>query len=79
VEKENEKRYNSMRSSDMAVQYVIDETGKKTGVVLSIEEYEEILERLEDTEALEMLHKLEDTPRDTRNFEDYVSERSLDV
>lgn len=33
-------------------QFITDEKGERTGVVLPIEEYEELLERLEDAEAL---------------------------
>ncbi len=33
-------------------QFLINERGERTAVVLPIEEYEELLERLEDTEAL---------------------------
>lgn len=33
-------------------QFITDEKGERTAVVLPIEEYEELLERLEDAEAL---------------------------
>ena len=33
-------------------QFITDEEGERTAVVLPIEEYEELLERLEDAEAL---------------------------
>jgi hypothetical protein len=57
----------------MAVQYMVDETGKKTGVLLSIEEYEELLEKIEDTEAIKMLRKMKKTPAKTRSFDDFVN------
>ncbi len=33
-------------------QFIINEAGERTAVVLPIEEYEELLERLQDAEAL---------------------------
>jgi hypothetical protein len=38
--------------------FLVDEKGNKTGVVLDIKEYEELLDRAEDTEALRMLQKM---------------------
>ena len=36
----------------MSTQYVTDDTGKKTAVVLPIEQYEKLLEDLEDLAAI---------------------------
>jgi hypothetical protein len=60
----------------MSVQYVVDDTGKKTGVVLPLDEYEELLERAEDTEALVMLKTMRERPLDLRSFDDFLSEQS---
>jgi hypothetical protein len=60
----------------MSVQYIVDKAGKKTGVFLSIEEYEELLERAEDTEALEMLRNMKEKPISVRPFDDFLSEYS---
>ena len=63
----------------MSVQYVINDTGKKTGVFLSMDEYEELLERAEDTEALVMLKRMREEPSETRSFDDFLDEYSHHV
>lgn len=60
----------------MSVQYIVDKAGKKTGVFLSIEEYEELLERAEDTEALEMLRNMKEKSISVRPFDDFLNEHS---
>jgi hypothetical protein len=60
----------------MSVQYIVDEAGKKTGVFLSLDEYEELLERAEDAEALEMLQKMRKNPIETRSFSDFLEQYS---
>jgi len=50
-------------------QFVIDEKGKKTGVILSIEEYEELLEDLHDLAVI-----AERRGEQTMNFEE-IKER----
>ena len=37
---------------DLQAQYITDETGKKTAVILPIEEFEELLEDIEDIAVL---------------------------
>ncbi len=41
-----------MEIRDLQAQYVTDENGKKTAVILPIEEFEELLEDLEDLAVL---------------------------
>jgi hypothetical protein len=60
----------------MSVQYVVDKAGRKTGVFLSIEEYEELLERAEDSEALEMLRDMKEKPISVRPFDEFLNEYS---
>lgn len=48
---------------------------KPTGVVLDINKYREMLERLEDTEDLALLKKLRSKPRTFRRLEDVLAER----
>lgn len=38
----------------MSIQYVIDENGKRVGVVLPVEEYERMLEELEELEDMRL-------------------------
>ncbi len=63
----------------MSVQYVINDAGKKTGVFLSLNEYEELLERAEDTEALILLKRMREEPLETRSFNDFLGEFSQNV
>ena len=63
----------------MSVQYVINDTGKKTGVFLSLNEYEELLERAEDTEALAMLKRMREEPLETRSFDNFLDDYSPHV
>ena len=60
----------------MSVQFVVDKAGKKTGVFLPIEEYEELLERAEDIEALEMLRDMKEKPISVRPFDEFLNEYS---
>ena len=64
---------------DMSVQYVVDEKGKRTGVFLPIDEYEELLEQIEDKEAIAMLEEMKKKPLETRRFDDFLAEYSHDV
>lgn len=63
----------------MSVQYVVNEEGKRTGVFLSLDEYQELLERIEDNEALSVLRKMREEPLQTRSFDDFVGENSAHV
>jgi hypothetical protein len=50
---------------------------RNTGVFLSLDEYEKLLERAEDVEALDMLRKMREKPLETRSFDDFLEESSL--
>jgi len=58
---------------------VIYRNGEPVGVILDIEEYREILERLEDMEDLVLLDEMRRRPLDFRTLEDFLEERSLGV
>jgi len=53
---------------------VIVKNGKPVGVILSIDAYEEILERLEDFEDLKMLKEMRRKPMEFRKFDDFLRE-----
>ncbi len=53
---------------------IIVKNGKPVGVILSIETYEEILERLEDIEDLKMLKAMRQNSPKFRKFEDFLQE-----
>jgi PHD/YefM family antitoxin component YafN of YafNO toxin-antitoxin module len=38
----------------MDARYIVDENGKRTGVILSVEEYERMIEALEDLEDVRL-------------------------
>ena len=48
--------------------------GKATAVILSIEEYRRLLERLEDTEDLKMLKAMKKKPLKFRKLEDFLKD-----
>jgi hypothetical protein len=51
-------------SNAMDIRYVVDQAGKPRQVILNIEEYEELLERAEDAEALAFLRQFESEPHE---------------
>ena len=58
----------------MNVQFLVDEQGRKTSVVLPLSDYEEMLERLEDMEALEMVKAKQAEGLDLVDFDEFVNE-----
>jgi hypothetical protein len=53
---------------------VIVKNGKPVSVILSIDEYEEILERMEDFEDLKMLKQMRSKPMEFRKLEGFLQE-----
>lgn len=53
--------------------------GVPTAVILGIEEYQELLERLEDAEDLQMLEEMRKKPLRFRKLEDFLKEHQPDV
>jgi PHD/YefM family antitoxin component YafN of YafNO toxin-antitoxin module len=48
--------------------------GQPAAVILDIEEYQEMLERLEDSDDLEMLKEMREKPLNFRRLEDFLAE-----
>jgi len=48
--------------------------GKPTAVILDIDEYQEMLERLEDSDDLRMLEEMREKPLTFRSLEDFLEE-----
>jgi PHD/YefM family antitoxin component YafN of YafNO toxin-antitoxin module len=48
--------------------------GKPTAVILAIDEYQEMLERLEDVEDLKALEGMRKTPLKFRSLEEFLKE-----
>jgi hypothetical protein len=56
-----------MNGSDpMSIQFVVNDQGKPVQVLLDISEYEELLERVEDTEAVALLADMKSSTREHR-------------
>lgn len=54
---------------------IVTRKGKPVSVILSIKDYEELLERLEDAEDVAHLKKARRKPMQYRSLDDYLSER----
>jgi len=64
------------RRAASCLHFLVDEKGNKTSVVLDIKEYEELLERAEDTEALRMLQKMRKAKLECRKFDEVLNEHA---
>lgn len=53
--------------------------GKPAAVILDIDEYQELLERLEDAQDLKMLEGMRKRPLKFRSLEDFLKERQPGV
>ncbi|MCD6266536.1 MAG: type II toxin-antitoxin system Phd/YefM family antitoxin [Deltaproteobacteria bacterium] len=53
---------------------IVMREGEPTAVILDIDEYQEILERLEDMEDLKMLEDMRKKPLRFRSLDDFVKE-----
>ncbi|MDI6824370.1 MAG: type II toxin-antitoxin system Phd/YefM family antitoxin [Bacillota bacterium] len=58
---------------------LVVENGKATAVILDIDVYREMLERLEDLEDLRMLEDIRKRPLDLQSLEDFLAEQGSDV
>ena len=59
-------------------QFVVED-GQPTAVILDIKEYEELLERLEETDDLAVLREMRKKPLNFRPLEDFLRERKPSV
>ena len=53
---------------------IILRDGKPTAVIIDIDEYQELLERLEDVEDLSVLEEMRKKPLKFRKLEDFLNE-----
>ena len=58
---------------------IILREGKPAAVILDIDEYQDMLERLEDTEDLKMLENMRKKPLEFRSLDDFLKEYSPGV
>ena len=55
-------------------QYLVDDKGEKTGVLLSIKEYQMLMQRLEDLEDMVEMDIAAQTETDFRDYQDIRDE-----
>ena len=63
----------------MSVQYVVDQKGKPRQVLLDIDEYEELLERAEDSEALAFIREFKRGPHEYVGLKKVMAGLDADV
>jgi hypothetical protein len=63
----------------LSIQYVVDDSGKPVRVLLDVREYEELLERAEDAEALAMLQKMKKRPTKYVKLSEALADLRIDV
>ncbi|MFH1624616.1 MAG: type II toxin-antitoxin system Phd/YefM family antitoxin [Pseudomonadota bacterium] len=56
---------------------IILREGKPAAVILDIDEYQDMLERLEDTEDLKMLAEMRKKPLEFRSLDEFLSFRAV--
>lgn len=65
-----------MKSTIKEPQYITDKTGKKVSVVISIYQYNKILERLEELEDIRLYDRVKTRKEKTIPFDQYLRQRS---
>ena len=58
-----------------APQYITDSEGTITSVIISIQDYEKILEMIEDLEDVELYDEVKSRNEEYISFNDYISKR----
>jgi PHD/YefM family antitoxin component YafN of YafNO toxin-antitoxin module len=67
------------RSTEKKAPDIIFREGKPVAVILDIDEYQELLEQLEDKHDLKMLEEMRKKPLTFRKLEDFLKEHSSSV
>jgi hypothetical protein len=57
--------------------FIVDEEGNKTEVILSIDDYRILLEKLEELEELSIYDKIKSSPQEILPFDDAMKEIGL--
>lgn len=58
-----------------APQYILDSKGAKTSVIISLKDYEKILEMIEDLEDVELYDEVKSRNEERISLSDYISKR----
>ncbi len=61
----------------MNTQFITDTTGNRTGVILSIQDYERLLEQAEDTQDLKLYQTAKAEGGESMPLSEYVAQRNL--
>jgi PHD/YefM family antitoxin component YafN of YafNO toxin-antitoxin module len=56
-------------------QYITDENGEKVSVIIPIDEYQRIIEELEDIEDVRLFDAAKQLNEPSMSFDDYVKQR----
>jgi len=56
-------------------QYITDENGKKTSVILPVDEYERIVQELEDADDVKLYDEVKQLNEPSTSFDEYVKSR----
>ena len=67
-----------MKAKSPAPEFIVRE-GKPVAVILDIEKYQQMLERLEDAEDLKVLRAMRRKPLKFKPLAEFLAEHSLDV
>jgi PHD/YefM family antitoxin component YafN of YafNO toxin-antitoxin module len=63
--------------SNTSPQYITDEKGKRVFVILSVEEYERLLEELEELEDIRLYEEVKARKEDTMLLSEYIQQRRV--
>jgi PHD/YefM family antitoxin component YafN of YafNO toxin-antitoxin module len=66
-------------NADSTYPEIVVRDGKPVAVILGIDEYQEMLEKIEDLEGLKVLERLRQEPLELRPLDDFLKEYSPDV
>jgi PHD/YefM family antitoxin component YafN of YafNO toxin-antitoxin module len=66
-------------NADSTFPEIVVRDGKPVAVILGIDEYQELLEKIEDLEGLKALERLRQEPLELRSLDDFLKEYSPDV
>jgi hypothetical protein len=73
------KRKRPDRGTRILEPQVIHHKGRPVGVILGIDDYQWLIDRVEDKHDLEFLAKLRSQPREDRDLQRYLEERKLNL
>lgn len=59
----------------MKTQFITDEQGKRTAVILPIKQYERMIENIEELEDIRLYDEVKARQETSINFEDYLKQR----